>query len=298
MYNFNVPKEKKIRVIISSDAKNEADDQYAIVHALLTPKFIVRGLIGSHFGNHRTNFSMEASYAECHKILDLMDLTRQIDVYRGAREAINRANEYEYSEGAALIVKEALAQDNRQLFVVCLGPLTDLACAYLAHPEIVGKIIVIWIGGGSFPNGGSEYNLSNDINAANIVFKSDIELWMIPNNVYSRMSVSFAEIEEKVRPYGRIGRYLFDQLIEFNEDISKTVKWTKGESWCLGDSTAVGIMMDPMVFACEMREAPVIDDRMRYHLSGYGRRIRVYNDILTRFVIDDFFAKMKINYGE
>lgn len=30
-YSFAVPEEKKIRLIINTDAKNEADDQYAIV---------------------------------------------------------------------------------------------------------------------------------------------------------------------------------------------------------------------------------------------------------------------------
>jgi purine nucleosidase len=35
------------RVIIDTDAKNEADDQFAIVHALLSPSLEVRGLIAS-----------------------------------------------------------------------------------------------------------------------------------------------------------------------------------------------------------------------------------------------------------
>ncbi len=42
--------EKRIRVIVLSDAKNEADDAFAIVHALLTPSFDVRGIIAGHFG--------------------------------------------------------------------------------------------------------------------------------------------------------------------------------------------------------------------------------------------------------
>ena len=33
---FDIPESKKVRLIINTDAKNEADDQYAIVHALLT----------------------------------------------------------------------------------------------------------------------------------------------------------------------------------------------------------------------------------------------------------------------
>jgi len=41
--SFRVPDPKRIRLLIDTDAKNEADDQYAIVHALLTPRFINRG---------------------------------------------------------------------------------------------------------------------------------------------------------------------------------------------------------------------------------------------------------------
>jgi len=39
----------KIRIIICSDAKNEADDQYALVHAMLTNKFIIKGLVAGEF---------------------------------------------------------------------------------------------------------------------------------------------------------------------------------------------------------------------------------------------------------
>jgi hypothetical protein len=35
---------------IPTHAKNEADDQFAIVHALLTPSFDIRGVIPAHFG--------------------------------------------------------------------------------------------------------------------------------------------------------------------------------------------------------------------------------------------------------
>ena len=35
---YEFPADKKIRVIVNTDAKNEADDQFAIVHAILTPR--------------------------------------------------------------------------------------------------------------------------------------------------------------------------------------------------------------------------------------------------------------------
>ena len=44
-YTFSVPDNKRVRMIVSTDCKNEADDQFALAHHLMTPKFAVTGLI-------------------------------------------------------------------------------------------------------------------------------------------------------------------------------------------------------------------------------------------------------------
>ena len=62
-----VPKEKQIRVIIDTDAKNEADDAFAVVQALLTPKLQIKGIIGAHYGDPGNCDSMLKSYKECLK---------------------------------------------------------------------------------------------------------------------------------------------------------------------------------------------------------------------------------------
>ena len=84
---FDVPDSKKIRVIVNSDAKNEADDQYAVVHALLTPQFIVKGLIGAHFGESRSQSSMLDSVKEIELLLELMGMSGHYSVLRGAERA-------------------------------------------------------------------------------------------------------------------------------------------------------------------------------------------------------------------
>ena len=48
-YHFSVPDPKRVRMIVHTDCKNEADDQFALVHHLLTPKFIVKGIVAGHF---------------------------------------------------------------------------------------------------------------------------------------------------------------------------------------------------------------------------------------------------------
>lgn len=54
MLSFNIPKEKKVRVILSTDLKNEVDDQFAMVHAVLTESFDLKAVIPSHFGTEKS----------------------------------------------------------------------------------------------------------------------------------------------------------------------------------------------------------------------------------------------------
>lgn len=243
-HKFDIPDTKKIRLIINTDAKNEADDQFAIVHALLTPRFIVKGIIAAHFGTKRTNESMQESYDECVKLLDLMELTDEIGLYKGAEMKMPDENTPAPSEGADLIIREAMSDDDKPLYVIFLGPITDLASAYLKEPAIENRLTAVWIGGGAYPHGENEFNLGNDIEAANVVMRSNIPLWQVPRNVYSTIRVSIAELATKVKPYGKVGNYLFQQLYDFNFELKDNMRFPKGEMWSLGDSPAVSLLLD------------------------------------------------------
>ena len=47
---YLVPPEKRVRLFIDTDANCEADAQYAILHALMTQKAVVKGVIADHYG--------------------------------------------------------------------------------------------------------------------------------------------------------------------------------------------------------------------------------------------------------
>ncbi|MEK5061451.1 nucleoside hydrolase [Paenibacillus sp. FSL H7-0326] len=292
---FDVPEWRKIRLMINTDAKNEADDQYAIVHALLTPRFKVKGIIAAQFENSgrltgREN-TMQKSYEEIEKVLSLMGLEGEVPVYAGAEKPLSDEMTPEPSDGAVAIVREALADDPSPFYVIFLGPLTDLASAYLMEPSIADKVKVVWIGGGPYPNGGWEHNLFNDIHAANVVFESPIELWQVPSNVYSTMRVSLAELMYKVKPYGKIGEYLYEQLIDFNNSV-KFDSFPKGEMWSLGDSPAVSLLLDDHEHSYELKPAPRITQDMYYVHDQNERMIRVYHFVDPRFTLEDMFAKL------
>ena len=282
------------RVIINTDAKNEADDQFAIVHALLSPSLEVRGLIAAHFGTSRSRRSMEESRDEIDLLLDLLGLEDQVTVANGAPEAIADEQSPLDSPGAQLIISQSkLATAQEPLFVAFLGPLTDMATAILLDPDIVHRdVVVIWIGGVGYGGvetyPGVEFNLRNDIAAANVVYDSGITVWQVPSNVYSMVSVSYTELEEKIGGTSKLADYLISQMIEWNR-----VYWPEPiESRSLGDSPAVSLLLYPRGGNFRIVPAPRFGQEGHY-LPGAGHPIRVVESVDVRFLLEDMFAKIR-----
>jgi purine nucleosidase len=295
---WDLPFEIRRRLIINTDAKNEADDQYAIVHALLSPSLDVRGIVAAHFGFRRGFDSMRQSRQEIDLLVDLLGMKGDIRVEDGAPRPLPDAVTPVDSPGARLIIEEALREDAGPLFIAFLGPLTDMAAALLLEPEIAHRdVTVVWIGGGSyegFGDGGRvrpEFNLSNDIVAANIVFASDIKVWQVPVSTYQLISVSYAELYREVLGCGELGKYLVEQLIEYNQnnhDRSYSIEWR-----CLGDSPAIGLVLNSGSGWHDERPAPQFRTDGSYDHTTLYRPIRVYHSIDSRFIIGDLFAKLR-----
>lgn len=304
-YLFRVPEQKRFRYIVHTDCKNEADDQFTLAHILMTDKLDVRGIIAGHFdhenhGRYPEKGTAKASYDEIQKILSLMGLTGKYPVYLGAEEAVPDVSVPIVTDAARFIVEEAMRDDPRPLFIGMQGAITDLACAILMEPRICERMTCIWIGGASYPEGGEEFNLLNDINAAETVFASSMPLWQIPNDTYKQFTVSLAELQWKVRPCGEIGRYLFEQMVELNHLLADLPQWPHGETWCLGDEGVICALLEDRERTCgyTIRPAPRIGSDMRYYPDALRRSIRIYHSMDVRMDLEDLFAKLKINYGK
>jgi inosine-uridine nucleoside N-ribohydrolase len=281
------------RLIVDTDAKNEADDQYAIVHALLSPTLDVRGLVAAHFGTSRSARSMLDSREEIDLLLDLMSLT-DVPVANGAPTPIPDEHTPTDSDGARLIVAESLlATPDAPLYVAFLGPLTDMASAILIDPDLVHRpVVVVWIGGPGYDGilhegRGIEFNLSNDIAAANVVFDSGVTIWQVPSNVYSQVNVGYSELDARVAPHGELGAYLVSQLKEWND----TYQTGPIESRSLGDSPAIGLALYPRGGTFRMRPSPRFSPEGQY-VPGAGHPVKVAEAVDVRFLLEDFFHKL------
>lgn len=214
-----------------------------------------------------------------------------IPIFHGAEAALESELIPAESEGARLIIEEAMKEDERPLYIAFLGPLTDMASALLMQPEIAKRdITVIWIGGGNWPTGGWEYNLKNDVCAANVVFQSDAQLWQVPRNVYRMMPITYAELWNRIYPCGAIGKYLAENVVAFNNEETSRPR----EFRILGDSPAIGIILYNDCGEWEWKPAPEFDSAMNYIHTGKNRPIKVYKNIDSRFILEDLYAKLEL----
>ena len=193
---FSVWDEKRIRVILDTDAACEADDPFAIAHAVLSPKLIVKGIVAEHFAQPG---SMRRSHDAVRRLMNAMHRTE--NVLYGEEYPLNR--EGLLSEGVAFMIEEALREDSHPLFILCLGALSNIARALEAAPGIAEKITIVTIGGHSHDIKEApfrEFNFGNDPDAANVVLGSRAEVWQIPSSVYGSLCVGLAELQRRVLP--------------------------------------------------------------------------------------------------
>ena len=308
---------KRYSVIIDNDFMGDPDGLFQLVHHVLSSSCEIKGIVGAHLnGNGRGFFrdlqgkdEADMSVNKVNEALELMGMKGQFKVVPGAPVKMTDANKPVESEGARLIVEEALkATPERPLYVCVGGPLTDIASAWLMNPEIGKNIILIWIGGQEYKETGAivppgysmpEYNLNLSIAAAQVVFnKSDMRIWQIPRDVYRQCMYSMTELEAKVRPYGKLGAYLYDSLAGI---MAGRNGFSMGETYILGDSPLVlmtalmsNFEADPASSHYQYVTIPTIADDGSYRYNHEGRQIRVYDRIDTRLMFADMEAKLQL----
>lgn len=72
-----------------------------------------------------------------------------------------------------------------------------------------------------------------------------------------------------------------------------------GESWQLGDSPVVGLLLTDHHYGYDVMPAPRVDSQGNYLLRPSNpRTIRVYNFVDSHFILNDMYAKLTYNYGK
>ena len=303
----------RMRVIVDNDFSGDPDGLFQLAHILLSPSVEVRAVIGSHLraddGFDRTKTQAENAAKKAKELMELMEI-KNIPVIAGSNFAMTSDSTPVKSAAVDFIIKEASRTDTQlPLYILCGAGLTEIASALLTAPPIAGKLTLIWIGGPEYtdlalppPNYSKvEYNLNIDMAAAKVVFnRSAIPIWQVPRNAYRQAILPYSQLLLKVKPQGKTGNYLCQQL-ENIMSLAQKYHFDVGEVYILGDSPLVLLTAlqssfepDPSSSEYAVKQAPAINDQGAYEFNAKARNIRVYQRLDINLMFEDFFAKLEI----
>ena len=179
---------------------------------------------------------------------------------------------------AARLIIEESERLGKDLIIVAIGPLTNVAAAILADPTIPGKVGGLVIMGGAFgltpygtgnANAVAEFNVWHDPDAAKLVFDSGIPMVC-------------AGLDTTMHPDYRMSKAMYRQAIAEKTMRSKLIEGLCGalveryNGFSLHDPMAVAYVADPTMFKTERYRVEVetvgtqtigmtVVDRRRFH---------------------------------
>ena len=255
---------KRIPIIPDTDPGH--DDAFALMMALASDKLELKAVTTVAGNSNIENTTLNAL-----RILERVHRT-DIPVAKGlgkplAKELIyDVARKYHGDSGldgpdfaevttplheldAVDLIAKIVRENKEKITLVPVGPLTNIALFILCYPELVAKIEQIVIMGGlTYPNPNSatevsEYNVFQDPEAADIVFKSGVPLVMHSINSTGLGRVSDEQLEH-MRTLGNAGRFAAELL-----DFYKLNFIALGLYYYnICDSHAIAWLIDPTIY--------------------------------------------------
>ena len=292
-----LPPEGRLRIVLDTDTYNEIDDQFAVVQALLSPdRLDVEAIYAAPFHNARSSGpgdGMEKSYEEIGRLLDRLGVEGDGRVYRGSDRYLPGRSESVDSAAARDLVERSAASDDL-LYVVAIGAITNVASAILLDPEIIKRIVVVWLGGQPhhWPSA-KEFNLRQDVYAAQTVLNSGVPFVQVPClGVASHLLTTPSELAQFVKPAGPIGAYLHEIFVSYRKNQFARSK----EVW---DISAVAYLLDPSWVPVDVVTTPILTDQVTWSFDPGRHSMAVARMVRRDSVFGDLFSKLdKLAQGE
>jgi len=284
-----------IDVILDTDTYNEIDDQFAIAYMLGNrDKLNVKAIYAAPFFNSKSSGpkdGMEKSYDEIKKVLSLIENTENIEVYKGSETYLPDEKTPVISPAAEHLVKIAAQYNSdKPLYVVAIGAITNIASAILINPKIIDNIVIVWLGGNSHHwHDAREFNLSQDVAAARIIFGCGAPLVQLPcMGVVSAFTISEAELSKWLLGKNKISDYLARNTIEEASSYANGKPWTR----VIWDVTGIAWLVDGRFFAERLEKSPIPEYDGHYAYDGSRHFIKYVYHVNRDALVEDLFNKL------
>jgi len=223
----------------------DIDDGLAIVMALNSDKIETLGITIVN-----GNVTAEQGTINALNLLEIMNRP-EINVYPGAKNPIIQEMEEIRNTHAVDFIIEQANKYPKEITMVCIGPLTNLALAIRKEPSLPGllKETVIMGGGWTQPldcyTSVAEFNMYCDPEAAKIVFHSGMPLYMTGFETAKKSMLKREHlniIRESDTPVSRL-------IVEAAEPWLKFMKAAFGIDYCyLPDPQAIALLINENLF--------------------------------------------------
>ncbi len=152
--------------------------------------------------------------------------------------------------GVDFIIDTLRAEPAHSVTLCPLGPLTNIATAFLKAPDIVGRVRQIVLMGGAYFEVGNitpaaEFNIYVDPEAAEVVFKSGISLVVMPLDVTHKVLTTRKRIEAFRAMGTEVGR-MAAEWADFFERFDAKKYGSEGAP--LHDPTVIAYLLKPELF--------------------------------------------------
>jgi inosine-uridine nucleoside N-ribohydrolase len=195
------------------------------------------------------------------------------------------------SDAAKHLVRLACgySPENR-LYVIAIGAITNIASALLLEPDIKEKIVVIWLGGNAHDwHTNTEFNLSQDVAAARIIFGSGVPLVQLPcMGVVSAFTTSGPELEYWLRNKNELCDYLLDSTVKQALADGGRPTWTR----VIWDVTAVAWLLDGEFMLDRLEPSPIPEYDHHYAFNKTRHPIRYVYHINRDALFEDLFRTL------
>lgn len=284
---------QKVNVVLDTDTYNEVDDQFALAYAIKSnEKLNLQAVYAAPFHNDRSSGpkdGMELSYLEILKILEMLNVKKENYVFKGSTDYIRNVDNPEKSDAVNDLISRAMAtDDDNPLYVVAIGAITNIASAILIRPEIIKKIVVVWLGGNALNwDNTKEFNLQQDIPASRTVLDSGVPLVLIPClGVASHLHTTIPELEECLNGKSQIGTYLTDIVRNYTKD---PYGWSK----VIWDISTIAWLINPDWVPTHLVHSPIVSDQLTWSTDKTRHLIRSAYYVNRDPIFKDLFNKLK-----
>lgn len=297
--NLSVPTET-VDVILDTDAFNEVDDQFAIVYLLhAAERARVLGFCAAPFFNEISASpadGMEKSYAEIGKLLRLAGKEELCErVYSGADRYLADEKTPIDSPAARFLVESARAHTPQHpLYVVAIGAITNVASALLLAPDIAENTVVVWLGGHAhhWPRRpADEFNMTQDIAAARVVFGSAVPLVQLPCfGVVDHFIVTEAELKRYMLGKNPAADYLAKNVLTCQAACADGLPWGR----VIWDVTAVAWLLNDgdRFMESTVTPAPMPQEDRSYRFEENAKPICCVYRIDRTALLADMFRRI------